>query len=288
MYEKILFPVTTAEVTESLINSAGSFIHTGAKEIVMLHVVDSTDLYGDPIIINADRSLLLKWKANLISYNFDIIRARIEVGIPWEEISDIAEKEDFSLIYMGSHGSRLLKRVFLGSVTENVLHHSTKPLLIHKFRNRTGSDYDPDYETTENNLFKKILYATDFSENSKKCIPYIDSISPHVNEELIMLHIQDLRTLKYVSEEKISQFNKIDYERFDALKEHFQNMGYTNIKSLIKTGQSIIEILDIINQLKPTLVIMGAKGKTNLKEMLLGSVTEIIVHKSKSPILIVR
>ncbi len=289
MFEKVLFPVTTTEITEQLLDFIPNFSFTDTKEVSMLHIVDSTDLYGDPIIINADKDLLLKWKARLLSYNFSQIRARVEVGIPWEEIVDIAERDNYSIIFMGSHGSRLLKRVFLGSVTENVLHHSKKPVMIFKFGYTINLDDNGQAEAVPGSeLFRKILYATDFSDNSERCIPYMDKINPDSNDELIMLHIQDLRTLKFASQEKISQFNRIDYDRFDRLKDHFQGLGFKNIKTLIKTGYSISDILDTIDQHRPSLVIMGAKGKSNIREMILGGVTEIIVHKSKSPVFIVR
>ena len=47
---------------------------------------------------------------------------------PAEEIIKEAKKND--LIVIGSKGSTALERIFLGSVTENVAHHASCPVMI--------------------------------------------------------------------------------------------------------------------------------------------------------------
>ena len=47
---------------------------------------------------------------------------------PVEAILDVAEKESFDLIVMGTHGYSGLKQLFLGSVTENVIRNARVPV----------------------------------------------------------------------------------------------------------------------------------------------------------------
>ncbi len=49
------------------------------------------------------------------------IISRIESGLPAETILNIAEKEHYNLIIMGSRGLNSLQRLFLGSVSNKVL-----------------------------------------------------------------------------------------------------------------------------------------------------------------------
>ena len=61
--------------------------------------------------------------------NFD---TRVEEGRPAKIIIDIAEEEDFDLIVIGSQGFGLITGWFLGSVSNEVVNSSTKPLLVVK------------------------------------------------------------------------------------------------------------------------------------------------------------
>lgn len=51
-------------------------------------------------------------------------------GNPADEIVDFAEKNDIDLIVMGTLGKSGVQRFLLGSVAENVIRHSKKPVLV--------------------------------------------------------------------------------------------------------------------------------------------------------------
>jgi universal stress protein A len=50
-------------------------------------------------------------------------------GEPWRVISDLAERDGFDLIVMGTHGRSGLAHVALGSVAERVVRHAPCPVL---------------------------------------------------------------------------------------------------------------------------------------------------------------
>ncbi|KAK7486527.1 hypothetical protein BaRGS_00022193 [Batillaria attramentaria] len=49
---------------------------------------------------------------------------------PWETILDFARKVNATLIVIGSRGMGKVRRTFLGSVSDSVLHHADCPVLI--------------------------------------------------------------------------------------------------------------------------------------------------------------
>ncbi len=53
----------------------------------------------------------------------------VTVGDPGSEICRIAER-DFDVVVVGSHGSGVVKRVLLGSVSHHVLHHAPCPVFV--------------------------------------------------------------------------------------------------------------------------------------------------------------
>jgi len=51
-------------------------------------------------------------------------------GDPASEIIDEAEEGNYDLVVMKTHGMKAIKRFMLGSVTNKVVHHIQKPILI--------------------------------------------------------------------------------------------------------------------------------------------------------------
>jgi len=57
---------------------------------------------------------------------------RVTVGIPLREILNIEEKENISVIVLGSHGKSNIEEMLLGSVSEKVIRKCKKPVLVIK------------------------------------------------------------------------------------------------------------------------------------------------------------
>jgi nucleotide-binding universal stress UspA family protein len=51
-------------------------------------------------------------------------------GVPWQEIIDMARTCTATLIVMGTHGRTGLRRLLLGSVAEQVVRHTSCPVLV--------------------------------------------------------------------------------------------------------------------------------------------------------------
>jgi nucleotide-binding universal stress UspA family protein len=58
------------------------------------------------------------------------IEARIEEGRPAKKITELAEKERFDLIVVGRRGNGLVDHLIMGSVTNEVVRISNKPVLV--------------------------------------------------------------------------------------------------------------------------------------------------------------
>jgi nucleotide-binding universal stress UspA family protein len=55
---------------------------------------------------------------------------RVVVGDPGPELCRLAAAGSYDLVVVGSHGSGVIKRVLLGSVSHHVLHHAPCPVMI--------------------------------------------------------------------------------------------------------------------------------------------------------------
>jgi len=82
-------------------------------------------------LIKQTEAKIEKCKKGLRELGFDV-EVRIPVGIPYDEIVKIAEKEGAGLIVMGSHGKGILQELLIGSTSEKVLRRAKCPVLIVK------------------------------------------------------------------------------------------------------------------------------------------------------------
>ncbi|MCQ8894032.1 MAG: universal stress protein [Methanolinea sp.] len=271
------------------IHGAGTVMVPAVEEIARLGIERADLLYvvgADTGLLARDQQIMNEWKQRLEGCGVKEVRVDIDEGIPWIDILERAEAEPPSLIVMGSHGRSLIPRMFLGSQTENVLHHAKAPLLI--LRLTIMKSGDPDTCTIRPGLFRRVLYLTDFSAEAERCIPFIEWLAGAKPEQLVIMHVQDTRRLWTATQEQIAEFNRKDAGRLAELKKRFEPLGIPQVVTELVTGNAIDEILAVEDSFAPTVIVMGAKGRTSSVSSLLGGVTEAIVHRAKAHVLVMR
>ena len=63
---------------------------------------------------------------------------------------------------------------------------------------------------------------------------------------------------------------------------------FGNVDSMMVTGVPTTRILEVVQKVKPSMVVMGSKGHTGLKHLLVGSIAEHIVQLCPVPVTIVK
>jgi len=102
-------------------------------------------------------------------------------GETWNALSSFIEKNNIDLVVMGTHGRTGLGKALLGSVAETVFRQCPCPVLT--VGPRAASRLDQPAET------KEILYATDFTPESKAAAAYAISIAQEHQAHLVLLHV---------------------------------------------------------------------------------------------------
>ncbi len=136
-------------------------------------------------------------------------------------------------------------------------------------------------------MFKRVLYPTDFSENSKKAIRYIKALNP---EEVTVLHVIDEDPFDIYEE-----FTWVDYD-VERVKEHLIENARRKAEEIAKEiGNASVEVvvgepwIEIVKRSRDyDLIVLGAFGKGGIVERLLGSVAEAVLRHSECPVLVVR
>jgi nucleotide-binding universal stress UspA family protein len=77
-----------------------------------------------------DMARLEKIRAQLEQFGFKKVTTRLETGVSISKILETAEELDVCLIAMGAHGRSKVAEMLLGSVSENVVRRSSRPVLL--------------------------------------------------------------------------------------------------------------------------------------------------------------
>lgn len=287
MLEKMLVPIEIHGAADAMLPAVEEIARVGVDAVNLLYVMNIRDTAGDPGLLEHNEEVMSSWKERLLACGIQELKTVVKSGIPGVEILEMAEADPPSIIVMGSHGRSLIPRMLLGSQTDFVLHHATVPLLILRLAILKAGDPKTCTLKTDT-VFERILYLTDFSEDAKRCIPFIRWMGGVKPESLIIMHVQDTRRLWFSTQEEIAAFNTKDAGRLAELKEYFAASGYSRIITELVTGNAIDEILSVAETFQPTLIMMGATGRTGTINALLGGVAEAIVHRAGCHTLVVR
>lgn len=136
---------------------------------------------------------------------------------------------------------------------------------------------------------KSILVPLDGSKNSFRALDFAISLAKPINASITGFHCIDLQlVLEYAVidpvsirlEKRVHRFLKTAKERCTRNRVQFQQK--------ILRGKTSEQILQFSKKGKFDLIVMGSKGEGRVHEMLLGSVSHEITHRSKIPVVIVR
>lgn len=293
MFSKVLFPTDFSRHADKILECIPDLRRYGMKEAVFVHVINPMKAarwisVDEQIIEKAEREARKSMDdvvTHVMSRHGIMARQRIEIGVIYQEIVRVAHAEQASLIIMGSHGHGFVRTALLGSVAQNVLRTTGIPLIIEKFTYQ-ASDESANLEFVSDTMFSRILFPTDFSENSLTVLKVLREMNSVGIETIYVAHIQDADRFQYLSAEKRYEFNRIDGERLSRLKQKIEFWGYT-AKTILRDGYPSQEINRIAEEENISMIMMGSHGRSRIKDSLVGSVAESVALRHVRPLMII-
>ncbi|MFW6146868.1 MAG: universal stress protein [Thermodesulfobacteriota bacterium] len=143
--------------------------------------------------------------------------------------------------------------------------------------------------------YKKVLFCTDFSENSDYAFDFAYGIAKRDKGLLYMLHViprnpHQAYAEGYIPYEDLARIQKSVEE---YVVESFQRHYIKNIEdgvhfeTVIKAGREDEEILEFANKEKVDIIVIGTHGRTGIEHVFFGSVAEKILRGSPFPVFII-
>lgn len=155
--------------------------------------------------------------------------------------------------------------------------------------------------------YKKILVTHDGSKCASAVIPHAVSLANTFNAEIVLLQVvssvpQEVSSMstpgigmyppiERLGDEalKLVNGNKMRAKKqLETIKNELEEAGVLHVKVRVEEGLAQEIILYIAKKEKCDLIAMSTHGRTGIGKVLLGSVTEHVMHHAKCPVFIVR
>jgi nucleotide-binding universal stress UspA family protein len=255
-----------------------------------LHVVHATVILEDPhldarrrnqldeLLLSDDETRRQELEESYESQHGIDITPHVVRGIaPGEVIVETARSLACDLIVMGTHGRRGLSHLFLGSVAERVVRTSVAPVLTV----RSDAAADPD-------RIRKILVPYDFSDTSGDAVRQASVWADALGASLTLLHVvepvvyPEFYAVDMLSDEMMDRLTESAAE---ALEKSAAELVDREVETEVATGKAARTIIDAADPDVYDLVIMGTRGLSGFENVLLGSVAESVLRRSRVPLL---
>jgi nucleotide-binding universal stress UspA family protein len=138
--------------------------------------------------------------------------------------------------------------------------------------------------------FKNILFPIDFSESSKKIIPYVISMAQAFKSQVHLLYV--VRDFKYLTSFHVPHpsLDRLEDEVLENAKKMISRVGEEHFNACITrvlTGDAASEIITYAQTEKIELIIMGTHGRKGLDRTFFGSVAGNVVKNAPVPVMVI-
>ncbi|HTU41704.1 MAG TPA: universal stress protein [Candidatus Aquilonibacter sp.] len=193
-------------------------------------------------------------------------------------ILSFAQKENMEVIVMGTHGRRGFDRLVLGSTTDRVMRKAVCPVLVVS---------DPSHNALAtapggHHRLSRILYCTDFSNNSERARGYAISLAAEYGAELTLLHVTERAADPARAEAIIAERT----EELDKLLSPAERQNL-NVRLAVRFGKPYEEIVRYASETQTTLIILTTRGGDAVDRVVFGSTSYRVIQLGPCAVLAV-
>ncbi|KAG0627142.1 hypothetical protein M758_2G176800 [Ceratodon purpureus] len=217
-------------------------------------------------------------------------------------IVDEANRLGADVIVVGSKGSGVLKRVFMGSNSDYVLHNATCPVAVVRHVEEDLKVHDP---LSSSGGSRKVVIAVDESREAVYAFKWALENFANEEDKVILYHVNQsvppvttAGTGEFGMEEvcvPTETLGKTEVQALDESEKLVEKyMEYaakeTKIKceGIVVSGQPEVKVIEGLTNLQADAVIIGTHDRGSLSRTLLSSVTDYLANNSPCPLIVAR
>jgi nucleotide-binding universal stress UspA family protein len=280
--ERILLPTDGSEDAIRATEAASDLARRSGAELHVVHVWHDVRGFAHDFVKRELRrqgqEILDEQIEKIKASGGEVAKAYLRSGRTSNEVIALCKEIDAGLLVVGSRGLGTVRRILMGSQSEEIVHHAQVPVLV-----LTGAqDFWPP---------ARIVIGEDFSDDARKAGELAAGIGKlYEAEGLLVYSHPDLPEVP-PGETRSKVQNLVDMrerdqgmleERAGALEEMLGGRPETRISG----GYPANVLLDASQEVQPSLVAVGSRGLAGLLRTRLGSVSTKVVTAARGPVLV--
>ncbi|MCQ4343461.1 MAG: universal stress protein [Sulfolobales archaeon] len=142
-------------------------------------------------------------------------------------------------------------------------------------------------------MFKRIVVAYDGSDHAIKALNTAIELAKAFNSKLDVVEVVDTAALlgmgfAPIPSEVIAQIYNKAQNDVEQAKKKAQEAGVKDVISQVLEGDPATSIIEYASKNGADLIVMGSRGLSTFKRLILGSVSSKVVQESRVPVLVVK
>jgi|SRR5579872_3079958 len=294
--KNVLFATDFSPTSEAAMPYAAAICRRFGSTLHAVHVLSDASLmmmtggvdYVSMGTIYEDAHAEAKDRLDQLSERLEGIRHRnyVRHGQVWKSLSSIIHENEIDLVVVGTHGRTGLGKLLLGSVAEDILRHSSCPVLtvgprilgrakLPEFSRRDLAP--PELE------LRQILFATNFARNAALAAQDAAALSMEFHARLILMHVIEDYT-RLGSEPGPIEENR---RRLQDLIPKNAQLQYSP-ELVLEFGHAPDRILKVASEREADMIILGARSSEVGTTHLPWSSAHHVIAQAHCPVLTIR
>jgi len=302
MYTSILVPLDRSPFAESAAayGAALAAASHGSLHLVLVHTIVAWPATAEPERYaeldaetrSAEMTYLVRLAERIERETGVRAVPRLIEGSVAHSLLDYADRHDVDLIVMSSHGRGGVQRVWLGSVTNEVLRHAAVPLIV--MRPAAGKPLEPAAPNVmPADPFRRVLVALDGNELAEAALDAALDLPLAPDAEVVALRVihPPAAVSPYLP-------HTIDATRTEMRKLKNDAEDYLLVTEKRRTGRAAIvarstfatdpatTILAHAERGDTDLIVLGTHARGGLARAMLGSVADRVIRGAHVPVFV--
>jgi nucleotide-binding universal stress UspA family protein len=281
-YRRILVAVDGSESSKNAFRQACRIALEDKSWLAVITTIPSyEDLFQMPsiqekvsIALRAEGEKIVAEIKEIAAEEDTYIKTLLEEGTPFDTIIDTAEEGNYDLIVMGRLGMKRIEKALVGSVTARVIGNSQRDVLVFPLNTKIG--------------WNNIMLATDGSKYSISATDKAIDIAHSYGGEVRAVSVVDV-TEEFQTEapEAVDRLVAGAKGFVEEVRKKAETQG-VRIEPLVREGETYKVITELAKKFASDIIVMGSHGRTGIKRLLMGSVTEKVLGYAPCPVLVIR
>jgi nucleotide-binding universal stress UspA family protein len=208
----------------------------------------------------------------------EVTKAYLRRGRTSNEVITLSKEIDADLLVVGSRGLGTVRRILMGSQSEEIVHHAQVPVLV-----LTGAeDFWPP---------ARIIIGEDFSDDARKAGELAAAIGKLYGAEGLLVYSHpDLPEVPpgeaRSAVQNLTEMRERDKSMLEERASELEEILGRRPEIRISGGYPANVLLEASQEVQPSLVAVGSRGLAGLIRTRLGSVSTKVVTAARAPVLV--